>query len=100
MFDAIPCWFGTFFIGDFFTEMLVRPLLEDAWLALLLGTLLATRPPRALLLWTFYAARRPQPCPRLASAYSSLLLGQLPLTGDTSLPDLICITRNRRLVAV
>jgi hypothetical protein len=44
MFDAIPCWFRTFFIGDFFIGMLVRPLLEDAWPALLLGTLLTARP--------------------------------------------------------
>ena len=80
--------------------MLVRPLLEDAWPALLLGTLLAARPPHALLLGTFLADRRPQPRPRLASASSSLLLGELALTGDTSLPDLVCITRNRRLVAV
>jgi hypothetical protein len=58
MFDAIPCWFGTFFIGDFFIGMLVRPLLKDARLALILRTLLATRPPYALLLGTFLAARR------------------------------------------
>jgi len=100
MFNAIPCWFGTFFIGDFFTGMLVRPLLEDAWPALLLGTLLSARPPRALLLGTFLAARRPRPRPRPTSASSSLLLGELALTGDTSLPDLVCITRNQHLVAV
>ena len=58
MFDAIPCWSGTFFIGDFFTWMLVRPLLEDAWPALLLGTMLTVRPPRALLLGTFLTAKR------------------------------------------
>ena len=96
MFDAIPCWFGTFFIGDFFTGMLVHPLLKDAWTALLLGTLLAARPPRALLLGIFLAARRPQPRPYPASASSSLLLGELPLTGDTSLPNLVCITPIRR----
>jgi hypothetical protein len=58
MFDTIPCWFGTFFIGDFFTGMLVHPLLEDARPALILGTLLAARPPSALLLGTFLTARR------------------------------------------
>ena len=100
MFDSIPSWFGTSFIGDFFTEMLLRPLLKDACPALLLGTLLTVRPPRALLLGTFLAARRPRPRPRLASASSWLLLGELPLTSDTSLPDLVCITQNRRLVAV
>ena len=96
MFDAIPCWFGTFFIGDFFIGMLVRPLLKDAWTALLLVTLLTARPLRALLLGTFLAARRPRPRPRPASASSSLLRGELPLTGDTSLPYLICITPIRR----
>ena len=100
MFDAIPSWFGTFFIGDFFTEMLLCPLLEDACPALLLGTLLTVRPPHALLLGTFLIARRPQPCPRLASASSSVLLGESPLMGDTSWPDLVCITRNWRLVVV
>ena len=100
MFDAIPSWFGTFFIGDFFTEMLLCPLLEDAYPALLLGTLLTIRPPRALLLGTFLTARRPRPCPRLASASSLVLLGESPLTGDTSWPDLVCITRNQCLVAV
>ena len=100
MFDAIPCWFRTFFVGDFFTGMLVRPLLEDAWPALLLGTLLSARPPRALLLGTFLAARRPRPRPRLAFASSSVLLSESPLTGDTSRPDLVCITRNRHLVTV
>ena len=97
MFDAIPCRFRTFFIEDFFTGMLIRPLLEDAWPALLLGTLLAARPLRALLLGTFLAARRPRPHPRPASASSSLLLGELPLTGDTSLPDLVCTTPIRAL---
>jgi hypothetical protein len=100
MFDAIPSWFGTFFIGDFFIEMLLHPLLEDACPALLLGTLLTVRPPRAVLLGTFLTARRPQPCPRPASASSLVLLGESPLTGDTYRPDLVCITRNRRLVAM
>jgi hypothetical protein len=77
MFDTKPCWFGTFFIGDFFTGMLVHPLLEDARPALILGTLLAARPPSALLLGTFLTARRLWPRPRSASA-SSLLLGELP----------------------
>ena len=100
MFDVIPSWFETFFIRDFFTEMLLHPMLEDACPALLLGTLLTIRPPRALLLGTFLTARRPRPCPRLASASSLVLLGESPLAGDTSWPDLVCITRNRRLVVV
>ena len=100
MFDAIPSWFGTFFIGDFFTEMLLHPLLKDACPVMLLGTLLTVRPLRALLLGTFLTARRPRPCPRLASASSLVLLGESPLTGDTSWPDLVCITRSRCLVAV
>ena len=58
MFDAIPSWFGTFFIGDFFTTMLLRPLLKDDCPALLLGTMLTVRPPRALLLGTFLTAKR------------------------------------------
>ena len=100
MFDAIPSWFETFFIGDFFTEMLLRPLLEDDCPALLLGTLLTVRPPRALLLGTFLTARRPRPRPCPGTASSSVLLGESPLTGDTSRPDLVFITRNRRLVTV
>ena len=100
MFDAIPSWFGTFFIGDFFIEMLLRPLLEDACPALLLGTLLTVRPPCALLLGTFLTTRLPQPRPRPTSASSSVLLGESPLTGDTSWLDLVCITRNRCLVIV
>ena len=100
MFSVIPSWFGTFFIGDFFIEMLLRPLLEDACPALLLGTLLTVRPPRALLLGTFLTTRHLRPHPRPASASSSVLLGESPLTGDTSRHDLVCITRNRRLVTV
>ena len=62
MFDVIPSWFGTFFIGDFFTGMLVRPLLEDAWSALRLRTLLMAKPPRALLLGTFLGSSLPDAC--------------------------------------
>ena len=58
MFDAIPSWFGTFFIGDFFIEMSRHPLLEDACLTLLLGTLLTAKTHRALLLGTFLTAIR------------------------------------------
>jgi hypothetical protein len=94
----IPCCFRTFFIEDFFIVMLLRTLVEDDCPAFMLGALLVDRPARALLLHTFLAATRTRPHPRPSPASSSVLLGDSPLTGEASRPDLVCIAGKQSLV--
>jgi hypothetical protein len=64
----------------------------------MLGALLVDRAARALLLDTFLAATRTRPHPHPSPASSSVLLGNSPLTGEASRPDLVCIAGKRSLV--